>query len=699
MDEELETPLDGYKTYYKDKFKEVATEYFAELVEKSKVDPEANKETVKKYLEKANEVNKLRNKFHNLKSLNIVLTVSIIVGILFGFISVYLLIKEGYSLLNCVTAIVFPIIAIVSIFVKFSYLKKRIKALKEQLDILEKEANELLEVAKRQMAPLNALFDWNIPVILTRKTIPTMELDQFFDAKKYTYLKEKYGLDNSNEKQSSVYVQSGSILGNPFIICKDYVNYMYKKAYSNSITIHWTTRVHTKDGTRTVHHSQTLTGTVYAPAPGYYHSTYLVYGSEAAPKLTFSRMPTDVENMNEKQIEKFVKKKTKELNKKESKALTDKDQNTNYSRFGNDEFETIFGGTDRNNDVEYNLLFTPLAQSNLLKLMKDKDKVGYGDDFAFVKDKCINIIQSEHSQRMDYRANPTVFMGYDLEDMAKKFIEFNEKWFKSFYFDLAPLLSIPLYQSYKSKEYIYKDIDYPNLSTYEYEVMANQFDPDLLKPEDAITPSIYKTEFINKKGNSDEFKVTSHAFRGEKRVTIVSKHGGDGRWHSIPVHWIEYFPVTKETNMTINKNNQSRFEFNQSDHSKFINLHSHFERGLIGFLGYQALFDADNVVETVKSTSDSLNIEELVTKLENELNRQDQMQNDQKVEVKAEDINGETKEVKAEDIKHDDFDEDNIDSNDDETDEIKSKADDYDPYDDEDSDELIDEILDEEDND
>ena len=656
MDEELETPHEGYKAYYKDKFKEVAEEYFASLVEESKVDKEANKETVKAYLKKVDEVNNLKKKFNNNKSLNTFLTVTMIAGIIIGLILTNLLISDGFSVIKLIVMIICYVAAIVAIFVKFLYLKKRIKLLKEQLEILEKEANEILNVAKRQMAPLNALFDWNIPVILTRKAIPTMELDQFFDAKKYAYLKEKYGLDNSNEKQSSVYVQSGSILGNPFLICKDYVNYIYNKEYSNSITIHWTTTIHTKDGTRRVSHSQTLTATVRAKAPGYYYSTYLVYGSEAAPNLTFSRMPTNVENMNDKQIEKFVKKRTKELNKKETKALTDKDKNTNYSRFGNDEFETIFGGTDRNNDVEYNLLFTPLAQSNMLKLLKDKEKIGYGDDFAFVKEKCINIIQSEHSQRTDYRANPTIFMGYDLEAMYKKFIDFNTNWFKSFYFDLAPLLSIPLYQSYKSKEYIYKGIDYPNLSTYEYEVMANQFDPDLLRPKEACTPSIYKTSFLNKKGNTDEFKITSHAYRGEKRVTIVSKMGGDGKIHRIPVHWIEYFPVSREINMIVNKNNQSRFEFNNSDHSKFNNLKSHFERGLIAFLGYQALFDADSAISTAKA-SNELNVEQLVQQLEAELDKQDLKQNTE-LNVKDEDLKGEEKEVQEEDIETSDEDDD-----------------------------------------
>ena len=79
----------------------------------------------------------------------------------------------------------------------------------------------------------------------------------------------------------------------------------------------------------------------------------------------------------------------------------DNDPTTNYQRFGNDEFEVLFGGTNRNNELEYRLLFTPLAQKNLLSIIKNP--IPYGDDFSFIKDKMINVIRSNHSQTFDYR--------------------------------------------------------------------------------------------------------------------------------------------------------------------------------------------------------------------------------------------------------------------------------------------------------
>ena len=112
--------------------------------------------------------------------------------------------------------------------------------------------------------------------------------------------------------------------------------------------------------------------------------------------------------MNEKQIEKMIAKETKGFEKKARKALTDNNPNTNYVQFGNNEFESLFGGENRDNEVEFRLLFTPLAQNNLIKLIKSKD--GFGDDWYFQKAKKLNYIQSAHSQSFDYYANPMLLI-------------------------------------------------------------------------------------------------------------------------------------------------------------------------------------------------------------------------------------------------------------------------------------------------
>ena len=631
VEDALLEPLNGYNNKFKEEFKKNAYEYFDNLIKNAGVDVEANRRTIADIKLKNEEIANVEKKIRKLKRKRFWLFVLGIITII-GWIFVIFYCKKNIN----------PVI----------------RNSEEYLRDLISQRDALIAVAKAQMAPANQRFDWNIPAKLTEMTIPLIQMDQYFDGKKYEYLHRKYGLNDEDENISSVFIQSGSILGNPFLLCKDFNTEMRKKAYSNSITIHWTTYVRTKDGTRAVHHTQTLTATIYEPAPVYWYQTYLVYGNDAAPNLTFSRYPTDVENMTEKQIEKMVRKTAKKLDKKETKAYLDNDDSTNYQRFGNDEFEAIFGGTDRNNELEFNLLFTPLAQKNLLTLMKTKEP--YGDDFAFIKEKCLNYIQTEHDQYIDYYVNPAVFFGYDHDLMRENFVQINSKWFKSFYFDMAPLMCVPLYQQHKTREYIYEEDILANLSPFECEMMANKFDPRELKPEDAITPSIYKTHHVKTNGFTDLVAVTAHAYRGERRVTYVRKVGGDGRSHTIPVHWIEYFPVEKTTNMMVNKNEKSRYEYNSIADKvragiKGLFKDGHFERGLFAALyfsnDYHEFGGIENIMGQSVNVAQTQNIEEIVQKLDKEL---DNMDKNNQTNPTDEEINnnlsGEEKEVSEDDV-------------------------------------------------
>ena len=133
--------------------------------------------------------------------------------------------------------------------------------------------------------------------------------------------------------------------------------------------------------------------------------------------------------LDEKKINKMVTKGAKELDDKARKALK---KGEDYTRFGNDEFEVLFGGTDRDNELEYRMMFTPLAQKNLLSLIKEKEP--FGDDFYFDKSKMLNFIQTNHSQSFDYRADPDTFVGYEYDAVREFFISYNDNYFKNFFF-------------------------------------------------------------------------------------------------------------------------------------------------------------------------------------------------------------------------------------------------------------------------
>lgn len=583
-------PLDGYEKLYKDLHLRYTEETFDELAKKGRVDIAANKKTVSEYKAKIAEIEKIGNAISKSKALR---TFLIVLSVILGIAGVVMLVASITGSLPLWAGIVAIVVAVALIVLFIVLIVKtinpKIKKNQEIQDVLQGEANKLLNEAWSQMAGLNALYDWDIPQKLVTKTVPVIEMDENLDEKKFTYLREKYGFrKNDDAARSTQFCQSGSILGNPFIIFKDFKQSWKQQAYTGAITIHWTTTTRTKEGTRTVHHSQVLTATVFKPKPVYKTDTYLVYGNEAAPNLSFTRTPSGATEMSEKQRQKLVASTAKKLDKKARKAVS---AGESYTRLGNDEFEALFGGTDRDNEVEFRMLFTPLAQKSLLRLIKTPQP--YGDDFTIKKSKKLNYLRSKHAQGFDYEVDPVNFINYDFEAARVNFININTTYFKSLYFDLAPLVSIPLYQQHKAREFIYEKAYASNISCYEHESIANSFKKDLLKPAGSATPSILKTELVSKEGEADSVLITAHAFHAERRITYIPRFGGDGRTHLVPVVWIEYLPVERYTPMAVQKKQSSRLDFNlncaKTEFKDLLKRHSAhnaclYERGVFAML-------------------------------------------------------------------------------------------------------------------
>ena len=218
---------------------------------------------------------------------------------------------------------------------------------------------------------------------------------------------------------------------------------------------------------------------------------------------------------------------------------------------GNTEFEVLFGGSNRNNEVQFRLLFTALAQKQLLQLMKDK-KIGFGDNFDFRKHKMINVVFPEHLQSFDLNVSPSYFKDYNIDVIEKKFIDYNNGYFKAIYFGFAPILSIPLYQHQKPHEYIYKDKYNSYVSFYEHEQVVNMMNETQFKHPLSKTRNILKTSTVKSGNHCDTVKVTAYGYDAIQRTDYISKMGGDGRMHMVPVNWVEYISVSQDTNVDIN---------------------------------------------------------------------------------------------------------------------------------------------------
>ena len=574
MAQDLLEPELLYKKELKDKHHQNVVDLFNNLVEQSGVDKEANKALCDKIYARQDEKSKLEAKLGTQNGLKAFFIVLIVLGALLTLISIFVFLGKNYLVGAIMLAVGASTLA-GGILLLVLVASKKAKQLSIVITKLDEELEKMIAEAYTQMASLNALFDEEMPAQLFHKTAPLIEMDRLFDNKKLEFLTENYGYTyRDKDSCSKLGIQSGTILGNPFAFFKERECNVLPYTYTGTLVITWTTLVSTKNGMRTVTHTQTLSASITKPRPTYSTDTYLMYANDAAPNLNFSRRPSDINKYDEKSLEKYVRKHEKDLFKLAEKEMTN--GKGNYTPLGNAEFELFFGGLNRSNEVEYRLLFTPLAQKSMLSLMKSSE--GYGDDFTLVKSKKINFLTSRHSYGDALFLNPSRFYDFDFEKIEDKFISYNDEYFKAVFFDLAPLLSIPLYQQHKAREYIYKGTLKSRFSDLEHEVIANKYDYHLFAHPESSTEAIIKTDYVKDINDGDYVKVTAHSFKAIKHLDLVPTLGGDGRMHGVPVTWYEYIPLEQDNFINVNEIGGNQVEFNKIGNSDMI-----FNRGLISY--------------------------------------------------------------------------------------------------------------------
>ena len=144
-------------------------------------------------------------------------------------------------------------------------------------------------------------------------------------------------------------------------------------------------------------------------------------------------------------------------------------------------------------------------------------KVGYGDDFNFIKSKRANRIISEHSQERDIYLLPDNYTSYSYDIIKENFIGKNQEFFKAVYFDFAPIWAIPIYQE---------------------------------RPVHSLKPIPDYSQVYSLK-ECEETCITAYSYDIRKRVEVVSVYGGDGRYHDVSVTWDEYLPLEESKNFYI----------------------------------------------------------------------------------------------------------------------------------------------------
>lgn len=540
MLKDIYDPLTEYINVFHERFKKVAEETFAELATEAQVDIDANRETCSQLYETQSSLSSVKKRINCWNAWCVVLWIAVAVGIIIAIYKWHVISNNIILLLVAGETVV------------LAYLLKRVhprlKELKTERDELSSVADTLQDKAWEQMSLLNRLYDWDILTRMMSKTVPRLEFDPYFTTKRLADLKMTYGWDDSfNSERSVIYSHSGLINGNPFIICRTRKMEMGSKTYEGSKTIYWTTSERGSDGKyHTVQRSQVLTAHVTAPYPEYYEKTRLIYGNTAAPDLIFYRSQSGLAG-NENSLS--FKWKRRSLRKK-ARNLS----NADFAMMTNEDFEVAFNTSNRNNNQQFALLFTPLAQESMLKLLKDKE-VGFGDDFDFDKNQMINIIIANHMQGIDLDMNPEQYQHFDYDVAKKDFYEINAHYFRAIYFCLAPLLCVPMYQQIRPLHEIYGRNMPQHSAFWEHEALANFWGQDNFKHPECATNCILKTSQNKNSEDRSTITVYAHGYKIKKRVTYCSKWGNDGRMHEIPVYWDEYLPVTGKGQIQMEEDN------------------------------------------------------------------------------------------------------------------------------------------------
>ena len=540
-------PMDFYKGPLKAEYDKNAAEFLNALVRVANIDEAANRKIVA-------EINRLKKKIEDtqktlvgFKFLLALCIFLLVAGVVMAIVGICL---DLEILTKILLIAIGAVVAIGMVLLIFLVINKKIKNLNSIFEKHQAAYYQALNQGIAMLNPFRQLLTYKDFIRLVNRTTDVIKLDEELKPQKLLMLHSLYNYNyRYNQNVSVCSVQSGDISSNPFIRVKLFATEMVNFTYVGSRTVTWAETYHSNGRTYTRTVSQTLTATVVKPVPKYYFDSAVIYGNEAAPDLSFTRRPSGVEtDSTEKQIDNLVKKGEKQLEKLTEKATK---QGREFQALANSEFDVLFGAFNRDNEVQYRLLFTPLAQQNMVEIITSKEP--YGDDFYFKKDKKLNIVSTLHGKDMfDY--DPSIFnQYYDYDLLKKDFLIYLKNLFGSLYFDLAPILAIPLYQTTDAGLYNPGEI-LNHVSTLEAESFVNEMAKvaDLVfRPQEAAEKLILKVNYQNSVGETDIFDVVAYSYQKIPNVTVVPVMANNGRLYDVAVNWFDFIPVNKTSRVGI----------------------------------------------------------------------------------------------------------------------------------------------------
>ena len=546
MDDRVLEPLKYYNGQGEQSHHDNTQAYLQELIEKSHVDAEANRQTMAAWKREQETIAALAKTLKKFKRHRALLIIGIVLAAILAVAGIFSLGSTPD------VGIILLLLGIGGVVGFILLLIKKVKPVIKDTDRVRQQhidaALKLENEGWAQMQCLNNLFSDEDSVRLIEKTLPEFSFDQNFTVEQEKLFAEKYDFQDVHTEESTMLdTLSGTYAGNPFLFGRRKTHEMGTHTYTGFLRITWTETYRDSNGNmRTRTRSETLHATLTKPKPYYRVNTFLAFGNQAAPNLSFSRETQHTEDLSDKALERKNRKGERKLQKQAKKAL--KNGGT-FQEIANTEFDVLFGATDRDNEVEFRLMYTPLGQRNTMDLLKDKKH--YGDDFDFIKKKRCNFIISDHAQGWKMHLYAEDYKHFDLEEIKTRFVKLNEAYFRSIFFDFAPLFSVPAYLEEPCVA-MEGDTTYnASYSSIEHEVMANALDYRSFVHPNSATEAILKAKVIKTENKKDLVAVTAYSYRGIDRIDIVPVFGGDGRLHGVPVPWVEYIPVERTSQILV----------------------------------------------------------------------------------------------------------------------------------------------------
>lgn len=185
MVEDIYDPLEEYSNVYREKFKKVCEDTFAELAREANIDIEANRQTCQKVYDNEAFLAKIKSKI----TWWTVLCVLLWIGVIVGALSIY----GNKTEWGIEQMLAVGVGSALSLFFLISKVHPKLKSLKSERDNISNIITCLKDEAWNQMAPLNQLYDWDILTRMMTKTVPRLEFDRYFTTQRLADLRKTYG--------------------------------------------------------------------------------------------------------------------------------------------------------------------------------------------------------------------------------------------------------------------------------------------------------------------------------------------------------------------------------------------------------------------------------------------------------------------------------------------------------------------------